>query len=163
MAVYAISDTHFSHTNILQHRKEFSSIDEHDNIITDNILSVVGKRDSLYILGDVCLYSDGWRYVEEIASRVEHLHICLGNHDCERKGSPRLEDYMAICKTVFAMKQYKSYWMTHAPIHPDELRGKMNIHGHVHSSSIDDGRYINVSCEAVGYKPINLASIGVKR
>lgn len=159
MAVYVISDTHFAHTNILRYRTNFSSIEEHDNTITENILSICGKRDSLYILGDVVIYNNGLYYLEKIAKNVEFLHICLGNHDHERKNSPTLEDYMKLCKSVFGMKKYKSSWLTHAPLHPEELRGKINIHGHVHSNSVEDDRYVNVSCENVGFKPINFADI----
>ncbi len=159
MAVYVISDTHFGHSNILRYREGFNSIEEHDQIITDNILSVCGKRDSLYILGDVCIYKDAFGYLETIAKNVEFLHICLGNHDFERKGSPTLEDYMSICKSVFGMKAYKNAWLTHAPLHPNELRGKMNVHGHVHANSVDDKRYFNASCENVRYKPVNLAEV----
>jgi len=159
MAVYVISDTHFGHTNILKFRDGFDSIEQHDRTITDNILSVCGKRDTLYILGDVCVYKESWKYVEEIASGVEFLHICLGNHCNERKGSPTLEDYMSVCKSVFGMKKYKSAWLTHAPIHPDELRGKINIHGHVHSNNVGDIRYFNASCENIGYKPVNIATV----
>lgn len=159
MAVYCISDTHFAHKNILQYRDQFKDIEEHDNIIMENILSVCGKRDTLYILGDVVIYNDGMKYLEEISSRVEHLHICLGNHCNERKNSPTLEDYMKVCKSVFGMKKYKRAWLTHAPIHPEELRGKFNIHGHVHSNSVDDNRYFNASCENVNYKPVNMVDI----
>lgn len=158
-AVYGISDTHFGQESILKYRHEFNSVEEHDFVIRDNILSVVGKRDTLYILGDVCIHKSAWHIVEEIASRVGFLHICLGNHDHERKGSPSLEDYASVCKSVFGMKEYRSLWLTHSPMHPNELRGKRNCHGHVHYKSLDDDRYINISCEAVDYTPINLASV----
>lgn len=159
MAVYCISDTHFGHSNILQYRTKFNTIEEHDRTITDNILKTCGKRDSLYILGDVCIYKDAFKYLEEISEHIEFLHICLGNHDQERKGSPTLEDYMSVCKSVFGMKKYKNAWLTHAPIHSDELRGKMNIHGHIHDNEINDPRYFNASCENVRYTPVNMVRI----
>ena len=43
--------------------------------------------------------------------------------------------------------------MSHAPIHPNELRGRFNLHGHVHQNSITlpdgslDDRYINCCVE----------------
>lgn len=159
MAVYAISDTHFGHSNILQFRTQFSSIKEHDQFIVDKILSRCGKRDSLYILGDVVIYADALPYLKTIAEHVEYLHIVLGNHDLERKACPSLNDYQALCKSVTGMKRYKNAWLTHAPIHPDELRGRINVHGHIHDKTIDDPRYVNVSCEAISYTPINLADV----
>lgn len=159
MAVYAISDTHLGHDNVIKFRTQFSTIDEHDAFVFDKIMSQCNKRDSLYILGDVCLSNSSFHYVEKIASHVEHLHIVLGNHDMERKKSPTLQDYMAICKGVYGMRKYKSLWLTHCPMHSSELHGRINVHGHTHDVNIDDRRYINVSCEAVDYVPINLAML----
>jgi calcineurin-like phosphoesterase family protein len=46
------------------------------------------------------------------------------------------------------------YIFTHCPIHESEVtRFHRNIHGHVHENSLDDYRYINVSCEVVDYTP----------
>jgi len=158
MAVYLISDTHFGHPNVCKFRP-FESEEEHDSFILENILRVVCKRDSLYILGDVCVNESGWWCVEEIARRVEFLHVILGNHDMERQGHPVLNQYDSLCKGVYGMRKYKNAWLTHAPIHPEELRGKLNVHGHVHSATIDDERYINVSCENTEYLPINFVDI----
>ena len=40
---------------------------------------------------------------------------------------------------------------------PDELKGKINLHGHIHL--IDDLRYFNVSMENIDYTPISLEEI----
>lgn len=159
MAVFVISDTHFGHKGIIKFRDQFETAEEHDDTILDNILSVAGKRDSLYILGDVCVDASGWHNVLQIASRVEHLHIVLGNHDQERKTAPTLAQYMSVCKTVSGLRKYKEMWLSHAPLHPAELRGKVNVHGHVHSNSLKDDRYFNVSCENVFYHPVNMETI----
>lgn len=159
MAVYFIADTHFGHSNIIRYRDQFSSIEEHDAAIMDNILSVVGKRDSLYILGDAFVGPSSYRQLGELVERVEHLHVVMGNHCDERKGSPTVRTLASVCKSVSGMKRYKNSWLTHAPIHPDELRGKINVHGHVHANVLDDERYVCVSCEAINYKPVNFASI----
>ncbi len=159
MAVYTISDTHFEHNNILKYRTQFTSIQEHDEFILDNILTVCGKRDSLYMLGDVALGKNSFRFVQAIAERVEYLHIVLGNHCDERAGSPTARDYLTVCKNVYGIRRYKGAWLTHAPMHPDELRGKINVHGHVHGNTLADDRYVNVSCENVAYKPVNFADI----
>lgn len=159
MAVYVFSDPHFEHNNILKVRNQFASIDEHDAFIVERILSTCGKRDSLHILGDVCMGKDSLRYLEEISKRVEHLHICLGNHDLERTGAPRLADLMPLCKSIYGMRKYKWAWLTHAPIHPQELWGRINIHGHLHSAVIDDPRYVCVSAEHLDYSPVNIEDI----
>lgn len=165
MAVYVIADTHFGHNNIVSiySRQHFNGIDDHDAVIADNILSLCGSRDTLYLLGDVCIHRDSFHYVEEIAKAVENLYIVLGNHDFERSKAPKLMDYIALQEhthlQLLGMRKYKQAWLTHAPIHPDELRGRLNIHGHMHDVEINDERYVNVSCECVDYKPLNIESI----
>ena len=42
---------------------------------------------------------------------------------------------------------------------PDKLKGKINLHGHVHSNNIDDLLYFNVSMENINYTPISLEEI----
>ena len=51
--VYFAGDLHLSHKNICNFRKGYSSVEEHDAIIMDNILSTVNKRDKLYLMGDI--------------------------------------------------------------------------------------------------------------
>ena len=55
----------------------------------------------------------------------------------------------------------KEYILTHCPIHSSQLdyRYSYNIHGHVHSNSIDDARYINVSAEVIDYTPKTLEQL----
>lgn len=159
MAVYMIADTHFGHANILKYRPQFSCIEEHDHTITTNILARCGKRDSLYILGDAFVGPSSFEQLREISDHVEHLHVIMGNHCDERKGSPSIADLLKACKSVHAMKRYKNAWLTHAPIHPRELRGKVNVHGHVHSNVLNDPAYICVSCEAVNYSPVNFVDL----
>ena len=49
-------------------------------------------------------------------------------------------------KVVAYLKEH-GMWLSHAPIHPDELRGKPSVHGHCHYANIqldgkDDPRYL---------------------
>ena len=162
MAVYAISDTHFGHENIIKKysRTHFQSIEEHDNAIKDNILRVCGKRDTLYILGDICFNRESLRYIQEINERVENLYVLLGNHDGERSGHPKAREYLPFVTDIRGPWKYKKKaWLSHFPVHESELRGKINIHGHIHDINIDDNRYVNVSCENTNYMPIELEKI----
>lgn len=166
--VKIISDTHFSQKSICSYRKQFSTVEEHDQYVFDTIMTNLGKRDTLWILGDVCFTVDGFhKYVVPIANYVNKLHIILGNHDLERKEAPNIHLYTHVGYiknevSIHSMVSYKGFWLTHAPIHPDELRGKRNIHGHVHNATINDDRYINVCCEAVNYIPKTLEELGVR-
>lgn len=152
-----IGDTHYGHNGISQKfRTHFSSDEEHNETIHSNIMDVSSKRDSLFILGDIMFKVDQLVRIDEYAKHFEKVFLCLGNHD-----TASLFRYASQFDNVYAfgiIKKYK-YWLSHAPIHPQELYDCMNIHGHVHSNTIPDPRYYNVSCENVNYKPVSLTHI----
>jgi len=51
---FLISDTHFSHANIIKHcNRPFYSYQEQDETIVKNWNSVVKKNDTIYHLGDI--------------------------------------------------------------------------------------------------------------
>jgi calcineurin-like phosphoesterase family protein len=161
--VYLISDTHFGHKNIPKYRPEFSNVQEHDEFIFNSIMNTVTKRDTLWILGDIAFSMVAFnKYIVPIAEKVSVIRGCLGNHDNERLEAPSVRNYLDVGFDLYGLTKYKHAWISHAPIHPEELRGKINIHGHVHSHTISDDRYVNVSCEAINYKPISYQEI-IKR
>lgn len=151
---YFIGDGHFRHKNILQFRPEFKTVEEHDNTIIDNINAVCGKRDKLFFMGDWIFDEGALELIERI--HCPHKHLLLGNHD----------DYRLIPKmynqfdTISGDIKYKEFWLSHIPIHPEELRGKFNIYAHTHRSKIkDDSRYFATSCEQINYTPVSLTEI----
>lgn len=146
--VFFISDPHLGHENILKYSADtrtFSSIKEHDEYICDEWCSKVSKRDLVWVGGD--LGSKEYA-VKRIASLPGTKKLIRGNHD-QMPLSMYLEGFV----DIQSMIKYRGYWLTHCPIHPDELWGKRNIHGHVHSNSIKlpdgslDDRYINLCME----------------
>ena len=121
------SDWHFGHKNIDKFRKEVSS--EEDNrlrILED--CKVIKKNDVLYLLGDIAFYEP---YIEDIGKINCQKYLVRGNHD--QLPTARYLEYF---KEVFGVIKYKEFWLSHAPIHPDELRGKRNLHGHVHYHTV---------------------------
>lgn len=151
--VYFISDLHLGHKNILNFSGNLRDGDcpiEHDHIIIAKWNSTVRKRDLVYVLGDVCMYKD-LSILDELGGRKI---LIRGNHDVQTTS-----EYLKYFEEVHGITRYKEFWLSHCPIHPAELRGKKNIHGHVHGSSIKnaygeyDERYINVCCEAIDSFP----------
>lgn len=159
--VYFTSDLHFGHKNILKYRPIAETTEEHDNLITENILSILNKKDILWILGDVCFDMERWHYIEKIANYVGGLRIVLGNHDLEMAKAPKITDFIQLPNLrIFGCITYKDCWVTHMPINEEEFRNKKyNIHGHTHQYSIPDERYINVSLDVRDYKPISYENI----
>lgn len=143
-----ISDLHFGHTNMAI-KRGFEFVADHDNYIVNQWNKVVNKKDTTYILGDITMEKANY----EILDKLNGIkHIVLGNHD-EGQHTKILQQYV---NKIAGMVNYKKeFILTHCPIHPRELeyRFKYNIHGHVHENSLEDKRYINVSCEVVDYTP----------
>lgn len=124
-AVYHIGDLHHGHKNILKYRTNFSSIEEHDSTIVENINSTIGKRDILYLHGDCYFTLESLDLLRQIRFCLQKVWI-LGNHDLSNNKD------MSILKTVLneglvdkvvGLYKHKGVWMSHAPVHSDELRG----------------------------------------
>lgn len=144
-----ISDLHLGHKNILKFSGALrggATTEEHDQWLISSINSVVKKGDLLYILGDVAMDKESLPLI----NKIKGMKILVrGNHDIYDT-----QDYLKYFQQVHGLISFKgTFWMSHAPIHPNELRGRYNIHGHVHQYSIldangePDPRYINACVE----------------
>lgn len=165
--VFFISDLHLGHKNICKFRP-FDSVEEHDALIKENILSALTKRSKLFILGDIAFTSDAGDWIIELTKYVPNTVIVLGNHDTDsRERLANIVKYANAGIKMHGLTTYKDVWLSHCPIHPDEMRKKKcNIHGHTHGrfKPVTDGffmdkRYFDVSCENVDYKPIRYDQI----
>ena len=77
-----IADTHFGHENILKEcRPMFSSVDEMNARIIDNINRKMKKNDVLYIVGDFAFRSKQRSPVEYLEAIEPKKILILGNHD----------------------------------------------------------------------------------
>ncbi len=152
--VFLTADLHIGHRNICKYRSEFSSPAEHDECIIDNWNSVVTKaRYQVWVLGDMYVKNKYYDF-DSITSRLNGtIHIITGNHCYDTA-------YHSMHIAVGLVKKY-GFWLSHCPMHPQELRGRRNIHGHIHGveNQLCDDRYINVNCEFWGYTPVNLELI----
>lgn len=152
--VWFTSDLHFGHKGVHNFRKQFSSDVEHNEVLVDNICSKLHKRDTLWILGDICFTYDSLRYLEQIARCCAVLRLVPGNHDIDNR------HYAHIAQHIMAFTVYKGAWISHCPIHPQEMRNRYaNVHGHLHSKVIDDPRYYNVCPEHHDFHPIQFLDI----
>ncbi len=151
------SDLHFGHTNIGKFRAPAGVVSEEENRnkIIQDWRSKVTKRDVIYVLGDACFTMET---VGEFALLPGKKILIRGNHDLLDT-----QVYLKYFEGVYGLLKYKEFWLSHAPIHPDELRGKVNLHGHVHFSSIKDKRYVNCCPEnlwpTVGSSLISLQEV----
>lgn len=170
---WVCADPHFSHSNILNFKREdgsplrpFKDIEEHDETLIRNWNSVVGSSDRVYLLGDVAFHP---RVFRSVIPRLNG-RICLvpGNHE-----PPKMRKYFDLFDDVRGYVVKKGLIMSHIPIHPGSLsRWNINIHGHLHANIvtypainprrqclIPDPRYVCVSMEHIDFTPKSLSEI----
>lgn len=128
--VWFCSDLHWGHKNIEKFRNACGITSEQHNRekIQKDWIKCVRKDDSVYVLGDAAFTEET---VHDFGRLPGRKFLVRGNHD---KLDTRT--YLKYFEHVYGIIKYKEFWLTHAPVHPEELRGKVNLHGHVHFSSI---------------------------
>jgi calcineurin-like phosphoesterase family protein len=170
--VFVISDTHFSHANILTFcqsdgqkvRPGFSCFEEMDEYIVNKWNSVVKPHDKVYHLGDVVMNK---RYIDIVNRLNGRKRLIMGNHDIF--GFKFYADYF---DEVYAMRilPKEGIMMTHIPIHLNSIkRGFINVHGHIHERIIGQDTqmvlghvsdqhpfYFNVCVEHHDYTPVSM-------
>ena len=150
------SDLHLGHKNICKYRPEFRTMQEHDEYLISKIVRL-DKRTVLYILGDFLFKGEHYKkYMDKLASKRCRIKLVMGNHDS-------IDLYK---ENIFEMQLplfcYKNLWVSHAPIHTNEMRGRSgNIHGHLHKEFVTtkkvwgrkqiDTRYFNVNIDVNNY------------
>ncbi len=166
MSVFFISDLHLGHRSVLEHtakaQKRFpdaniyrggTTVAEHDEWVIQQCLSVgPTKRTLWWLLGDIAMKTNQLPLLDRLPGRKI---LILGNHD-----KFQTPTYLKFVETIKGGVKKYNLWLTHIPVHPDELRGKGNIHGHCHVEQLDDPRYLNASIEWLpNHRPISLDEV----
>ena len=153
MSVFFSSDWHLGH-KLAADKRGFQHVPEHDWTIISN-METLSKRDKLFLLGDIAYSMESM----ELLSRLRcDIDIVLGNHDRFKS-----EVYLKWARRVEGMLKYKKFWVTHCPIHPQEMyRVRANIHGHIHRGAATpdlDWPYFNVNVDFHNYEPVPFDTI----
>lgn len=165
--IWVISDTHFSHVNILKFLDKdgkkfrgdlFASIEQMNETMVRNWNATIHPEDIVYHLGDV--YFGSQEAADTLLSRLMgRKRLILGNYDKGKDTVLAKHFEKILVSRIF--KEYDAL-LTHFPVHPSNLApGKYgrNIHGHIHQNDSPDPRYINVSVEKIYYTPVDLAKL----
>jgi calcineurin-like phosphoesterase family protein len=161
--IFVISDTHFSHSNILKFtgldgqlvRPEFNSVEEMDELMIENWNKTVRDNDIVYHLGDV-YFNKGHTNLSRLRGRKR---LILGNHD-NGKSMYLQNTFQKIM--MWRMFPEFNIVMSHVPIHESSLNTEKcayNVHGHIHEKNSPSDRHINVSVEKINYTPISIDEI----
>ncbi|AZU98609.1 putative serine/threonine protein phosphatase [Acinetobacter phage vB_AbaM_PhT2] len=151
--VLFLGDAHLGHGNVARFRTQFRDEQDHFEHVEKVYYSAVTRRDVCYFTGDAVFTLERAKQVAKWPGKK--ILVC-GNHDTDNLSMKQLCE---VFDDVKALVKYKEFWLSHAPMHPSELRGKFNIHGHVHFATVDDCRYVNTSLEATDFKPIALYQV----
>lgn len=159
---FYIADLHLGHENILKHcHRPFETVEEMDETIIHNWNSVVGRKDDVYILGDV-----GWKNLElnsKIAGLNGYKHLVIGNHDRKLlKDSHFRRLFVEIHNTMTVRDNGVNIVLFHYPIVEwDGLyQGSWHFYGHIHNNHNraqqimeQIPRTVNVGADCIGFTP----------
>jgi calcineurin-like phosphoesterase family protein len=107
------------------------------------------------VLGDVARDPTSLMKLTEIRGVKD---MVMGNHDLIQ-----MSQYLKVFNRVWGLVKYKQFWLSHCPIHPQEMsRMRANIHGHIHNGGATgniDGPYFNVNVDFNNYEPVSFMEI----
>ena len=101
--------------------------------------------------------------------------VILGNHDMRQHVTELLKHVQGVAGMAkYKVKGYPTVFLSHAPMHPREMKYRIgiNIHGHIHRYKVMKGwwmcrradkRYVNVCCEQIDYIPRRIDELVAKR
>lgn len=158
--VFIISDTHFGQSKILSFKddyglpvRDFLTLDDMHDTIIENWNNTVSTGDLVLHLGDVAF--SGTAYDTIMPKLNGRKYLIRGNHDRFSEG--RYRDHF---NRILGVYVRDGYAFTHVPVHPNQgSRWKGNIHGHLHTNTIDDPFYFNACVEQINYTPIDFEAV----
>jgi calcineurin-like phosphoesterase family protein len=180
--VWIISDTHFGHKNIcrgvtawrlpdgsvpISQTRDFDSISEMNEMIVNNINSVVGQDDVLIHLGDWSF--GGFENIKIFRDRIvcKEIHLILGNHDehIEKNRDGVQELFTSVNHYTKLMYKFDTLVLMHYPIDSwDGLnKGHIHLHGHCHLPTgkiFGKGRRMDVGIDgSIFFMPYELDNV----
>lgn len=160
------ADHHYGHTNVIKYEnRPYEDVDSMDADMIQKWNKTVGEEDKVIYLGDF-----GFRSAEKLQEIIRNLNgeivLYRGNHDWRRTESKWLSMGM---KEIISQGREKQYYVTYEKDgitvalshYPIEDCPYFNIHGHVHThiQELDQTKYMCVSVECVGYRPVSWEEI----
>lgn len=172
--IWFISDSHFSHANILGFKnydgtnlRTFDSVEAMDEHMVKQWNSVIKPQDKVYHLGDCVINA---KHLPTLGRLNGHKRLVRGNHDIAPTSV-----FMEYFEEVYGVRVFakESFVCSHIPLHPDCMRWKVNVHGHLHGNKVLDAldphsnqfkpsydkRYYSVCVEQINYTPVHIDTI----
>jgi len=156
--VWAWSDTHFGHANIIKYcDRPFASMAEMNEAMYANYLATVQDGDLVLWGGDVSFGN-----LDAVKIRLRTLPgeklLVFGNHEFDRGGfrDHKVFDWEAMSFVFTDTANGREVLVTHVPVQASSLpQGVINLHGHTHRE-LEGPRHINLSVEHHDFRPVDL-------
>lgn len=161
---FVTADLHFGDRNMLAKEfvgRRFPSPPLMDAAMIRIWNDTVGKRDTVYVLGDVFAEHVPKKRRDYVLRQLNgELHLVIGNHDTEETISltrwASVQDRLRLDLTSDEF----GFSMTHKPPEgaPVFDGRTIHLHGHLHSRKASMPVY-DVGVDAHGYKPVHLSAL----
>ena len=153
--LWIYADPHYYHGNIIAYEnRPFNTLEEMHKTMINNHNHMIKKEDKVFILGD---FSFGNKeQTTEIVSKLNgHKILILGNHDKARSRKWWLDTgFNEVSKYPIIIKDF--FILSHEPVYISKSMPYINIHGHLHSNTLNNQQYINVGLDCTNFYPKNL-------
>jgi calcineurin-like phosphoesterase family protein len=153
MERFFTGDSHFNHDLIAISKREFRSVEEHDNFFIKVWNDFVTNRDEVYHLGDFCFGSHD--IVRKVRARLNgKIHLILGNHDHKN----RIQNIEGLFTSISDIKQIKisgnKVILCHYAMRvwPSSHFNSWQLYAHSHGGLPGVGKQMDVGLDAVGYR-----------
>ena len=158
MKRWFISDTHFSHTNIIQYAgRPYITVEEMNRSLIDNWNQCVGGEDQVFFLGDFGL--GDVEHLYSICAQLKGHKICIrGNHDRNATWMMRV-GFNLVLESAFLKIGQHHVELIHIPSNP--IPSHFQLHGHVHEKRPREivSNQLNLCVEVWDYKPASEKAI----
>lgn len=160
--IHFTADTHFGHSNIIKYcNRPFSNIEEHDQCLIDNWNRVVGKKDTVYHLGDFIFSRE--HIANHLLSQLQGQIILIkGNHDPGHLfRSPR---FQAVKDVHIVRHQRQKIFLSHYAHRTWQFinQGAWHLFGHSHGNLPSHGKSFDVGVDCWDYTPVSFDQVKEK-
>lgn len=160
--LFFTADLHLSHDNIRRYcDRPFSSSEEMDTEIIRRWNEVVGKGDTVWVLGDFAFahHTKVIRFIEALNGNINFIR---GNHDKDLEAALRL--MKRPLRDVYSAKDGgDQFWLSHYAhlVWPRSHHGSYHLHGHSHGCLAEDprARRMDVGVDANNYTPVSVIQV----
>ena len=169
--IFLTSDQHFYHRNANRLcGRPWSTVEEMNAALLENINSVVGENDILYHLGDFAFgkKANFWEYMDMV--KCKNIHFCLGNHDHKtdiRGANEERKRLLSVTKRIDTSFYHKrtnqvySMTMTHHPLLDGSMsESRIYCHGHQHRHNpVVRKNQFDIGCDGHAYMPWSIDEV----